>query len=172
MASVTEAERRKLSKSAKNQTHTTSWKRFVLGVFVFACLNVTAQPCLMAMELAPVTEIPSEHSASADHHKHSGHHDDVSDQADCGHCPPGGGEHSKHCSTSAAASCEAVPIPNAEGRSTKLKLKDLSHFPVLPAMPVEQAFFPVLAPLQFLAVERSKHASEPPLNIRYCVYLI
>lgn len=161
-----------MTKSAKYQVHTTTWRRFVLGVFVFAWLNVAVQPCAMAMELSPAKELNAEHSVSGNHNQHASHHEGNSEQSDCGHCPPGGGKHSKHCSTSAATGCEVAPIPNAEGRQTKLKLKDLSHFPVLPALPVEQTLFPAFAPLQFPAVERFKHTSEPSLNIRYCVYLI
>lgn len=126
----------------------------------------------MAMELSPGKEINAELSASADHSQHENHRGGSSDTADCGHCPPGGGEHSKHCSTSAATSCEVVPISGSEGRQTKFKLKDLSHMLLLPAMPVERSFFPAAGPVKFVTLDRLKHASELSLNIRYCVYLI
>jgi len=161
-----------LTQLAKYQAHMTTWRRFVLGVFVFAWLNVAAQPCAMAMGLSPGKQINTEFSGSADHGQHTNHHVGGSDTADCGHCPPGGGDHSKHCSTSAVASCEDVPIPNSESRHTKLKLEDLSHIPLLSAMPVRQLLVPAAGPLRFVAVDRLKHTSEPPLNIRYCVYLI
>jgi len=126
----------------------------------------------MAMELAPVTEVPAEHSASADHHKHPSHHEDVSDQGGCSHCPPGGGEHSKTCLTSSAAGCEIVPAFNFDGRQIKLKLKDLSQVAVMPAMPMEQATIPATALIPLSRVVPRKHTSEPSLNIRYCVFLI
>ena len=60
-----------LTQLAKYQAHMTTWRRFVLGVFVFAWLNVAAQPCAMAMELSPGKEINAELSGSADHSQHT-----------------------------------------------------------------------------------------------------
>ena len=148
-----------------------TWKRFVLGVFVFAWLNVAAQPCVMALDLSHAKEITADAPESEDNNQHAGHHDESATEPECGHCPPSG-EHSSHCSTSTAISCADVPFLNAESRQTKLKLNELSYYSAPPAMPAEQALFPEVTPEQFLPVARLKHESEPTRTIRYCVFLI
>ena len=59
-------------KVAKYQTLVTTWGRFVLGAFVFAWLNVAAQPCLMAMEMAAEPDRMSIHGGHGGHQAETG----------------------------------------------------------------------------------------------------
>lgn len=172
MATVSEAERRKLIKLFKNQTDAATWRRFVLGIFVFACLNVTAQPCLMAMESAPVTEIAADHSPSGAHHDHSTHHDDDSVQSGCDHCPTSSGTLNKPCVSNTVSGCETVSTIGLDVRQFKSKLKDLSQLAVLPAVPLEKEYSPDIVLLPPPGVDLIRHTGDPSLNIRYCVFLI
>lgn len=172
MVSVYGANRRKLIKSNKNQADMNTWKRLVLGIFVFACLNVTAQPCLMAMDMAPPMETADNHSPPADHHDHSIHNEDDSAQGGCDHCSTSDGAYSRTCLTNSASGCETLAAISHEGRQFKSKLKDLSQLVVMPALPMAQEFFPDITLLPLPGVEPDKHTREPTLNIRYCVFLI
>jgi len=174
MASVCGANRRKLIKLNRNQADTNTWRRLVLGVFVFVCLNVTAQPCLMAMDMAPApaTEITENHSPPADHHDHSIHNEDDSAQDGCDHCSTSGGAYSRTCLTNSASGCESLAAISHEVRPLKSKLKDLSQLVVMPALPMAHEYFSDITLLPLPGVEPDKHTGEPTLNIRFCVFLI
>jgi hypothetical protein len=162
---------KKLLKSAKNQTLVTIWGRFVLGAFVFAWLNVAAQPCLMAMQMPAEPEMAA-HTDHGTHHvdQHSGHAANAAE--DCGHCPPSGSAaHQNECATMQAADCTELPQSNFDARSLKLELKDApGMFAVAQAPP--QAVIPRLARLVTPHnCARLKFTDSPPLNLRYCVFL-
>ena len=157
-----------MSFSGKNRLQTGTWGRFVLSMFVLAWLNIATQPCLMAMEMVPDATLASEQAV---HSEHAEHMDDANESTDCGHCPPAIEHQEILCETGSASDCEIFPGYNVDGRQFKLKLKDLT--PCLTLSTVENTLdfsTPVtLFPPQ--DYKRLKFAGDPPLNIRYCVFL-
>lgn len=136
----------------------------LLGVFVLAWLNLAAQPCLMAMEVAPDAIVDSVHAVHTDHAMHAPDHD-------CDHCPPAIGSHAKACVSVAASDCSSAPDYYYDGRNGLSKLKDVPTFVAIAefAVPVEFTILtPSPLPLDCAAVD---HPGEPPLNIRFCVFL-
>jgi hypothetical protein len=151
-----------LSFSGKNRLQTGAWGRFVLSLLVLAWLNIAAQPCLMAMEMAPET------LQITDHAVHSGH---IADASDCDHCPPGADHQKVLCETGSAADCEIFAGYNADGRQFKPQLKDVS--PPLALSTIESTLAFSTPVRLFLPHDnkRLKFAGDPPLNIRHCVFL-
>lgn len=161
-----------MAKSAKNQTLVTNWGRFVLGAFVFAWLNVAAQPCLMAMEMAGDSELMFGNTARSQHQvdQHADHNKDLS--SDCGHCPPSGaGAHQGPCATMQVADCSDLPKSNVEGRSLKLQLKDVPGTFAMSQAPPQTAFVILTASKAPHTGVRLRFIDSPPLNLRYCVFL-
>jgi hypothetical protein len=136
----------------------------LLGVFVVAWMNLAVQPCLMAMESVPEPVVAAALSAHVDHGSHSPEHD-------CDHCPPAIGSHAKVCVSVAASDCSSAPDYYYDGRNGPSKLKDVPTFVAIAefAVPVEFTMLtPSPLPLDCAAVD---HPGEPPLNIRFCVFL-
>jgi len=161
-----------LTKRAKNQTLVTSWGRFVLGAFVFAWLNVAAQPCLMALEMGASADLMPMHAeAGSPHVDHDADHGTGAEN-DCGHCSPSSaGAHQSTCATMQASDCTDLPDSNVDGRSIKLQLKDVpGTFAVSQAPPQVISIRPVssMAPH---SCTRLRFTDSPPLNLRYCVFL-
>jgi len=149
---------------AFKRTAETSRGRILLGVFVLAWLNLAAQPCLMAMEVAPDAIVDSVHAVHTDHAIHAADHD-------CDHCPPTIGSHAKACVSVAASDCSSAPDYYYDGRNGLSKLKDVPTFVAIAefAVPVEFTILtPSPLPLDCAAID---HPGEPPLNIRFCVFL-
>ena len=157
-----------MSFSGKNRIQTGAWGRFVLSMFVLAWLNVAAQPCLMAMEMAPATSQASEHAV---HSGHAGHMADATAAPDCDHCPPGVDHQKALCETGSASDCEIFPGYNVDGRQFKLQLKDVSPAFVLFTIESTLDFSILVTPVPPRDNKRLKHAGDPPLNIRHCVFL-
>jgi hypothetical protein len=161
-----------MTKPARNQALLTIWGRIVLGAFVFTWLNVSAQPCMMAMEMV------AEPASAPSHVRHAGHnmgqmaHDETGGEGGCGHCPPDGiGNHQGVCATSLSADCGNPPNANIDARELKFKLKDApGMFAVSQAPPLAISFRPTsfLAPPDCV---RLRFADGPALNLRYCVFL-
>ena len=154
-----------MSFSGKNRLQTGAWGRFFLSLLVLAWLNIAAQPCLMAMEMAPET------SQITDHAVHSGHAGQIADAIDCDHCPPGMDHQKVLCETGSAADCEIFAGYNADGRQFKPQLKDVSPPLALSTIESTLAFS---APVRLFPPhdnKRLKFAGDPPLNIRHCVFL-
>ena len=157
-----------MSLSGINRLETSAWGRFVLSLLVFAWLNIAAQPCLMAMELAPET---SQASADAVHSGHAEHIADATASTDCDHCPPGADHQRVLCETGSASDCEIFAGYNADERQFKPQLKDLS--PPLALSTIESTLS-FSAPVRLFPPhdnKRLKFAGDPPLNIRHCVFL-
>ena len=161
-----------LTKSAKNQTLATSWGRFVLGAFVFAWLNVAAQPCLMAMEMSAEPAAMSHHDghglhqpeAESMHGQDAGHN--------CGHCSTSGaGAHQSSCAGMQAADCTDLPESNIDIRPVKLQLKDAPGMFALSQAPPPTAFVRITSTVVRQSCARLKFTDSPPLNLRYCVFL-
>ena len=150
-----------MKQTATNHRKINALGRFILSVFVVTWLNLAAQPCLMAMELAPEPEPATAQSA------HSSH----SDGHDCGHCP-GAVNHDYHaCASSAASTCGATPDYNYDARNQLLKLKDISTYVAI-ADPVPRLEFDLRnEPVQSSHCADLSWPGEPPLNLRYCVFL-
>ncbi len=135
--------------------------RFVLSVFVVAWLNLAVQPCLMAMELAPEPEAATAHSAHASH----------SDSHDCDHCPPAIDHKHQTCASCAASVCESTPDSNYDARNQLPKLKDISTYVAI-ADPVPRLESGLRnEPVQSFRCAELSWPGEPPLNLRYCVFL-
>jgi len=157
-----------VTKSAKNQTLVTIWGRLVLGAFVFAWLNVAAQPCLMAMDM---TVEPDMAPAHAGHGMHQDDHDAV-DAGDCGHCPPSGaGNHQGTCATMQATDCSKLPISNLDARQLKFELKDVPGMFALSQAPPQTILAGRKSVPAPRTCERLRFSHSPPLNLRYCVFL-
>jgi hypothetical protein len=157
-----------LSFSGKNRLQTGASGRFVLGMLLFAWLNVAAQPCLMAMEMAPDASLASEHTV---HSGHTEHASDADDSLDCGHCPQGAISQEVLCETGSASDCEVFPGYNVDGRHFQAKLKDVSPPFTLCILDSAHDFsnrIPLLLPHDD---KRLKFTDAPPLNIRHCVFL-
>lgn len=157
-----------MSYSGKNRLQTGAWGRFVLSMFVLAWLNIAAQPCLMAMEMAPETTLASE---PAVHSEHAEHLADALDATDCGHCPPAVDHQEILCETGSASDCELFPGYNVDGRQFKLQAKDVS--PPLALFTIENTLDFATPAAIFSPQDRKrlKFAGDPPLNIRHCVFL-
>lgn len=154
--------------SGKNRLQTGAWGRFVLGMFVIAWLNIAAQPCLMAMEMAPDAAPATEHAA------HSGHADHMSDETyktDCGHCPTNMIDQEVLCETGTAAGCEVFPGYNVDGRQFEKQLKDFPPLLLVSAIEWSPDFSVPVALIPPQDHRRLKFAGDPPLNIRHCVFL-
>jgi hypothetical protein len=161
-----------LTKSAKKQTLVTSWGRFVLGAFVFAWLNVAAQPCLMAMEMSAEPAAMSHHDGHDSHHSEAmaAHGQDAGH--DCGHCSTGGtGAHQGSCAGMQASDCTELPESNIEIRPLKLQLKDAPGMFALSQAPPPTTFIRFTSPVLRPSCARLKFTDSPPLNLRYCVFL-
>ena len=159
-------------KSAKNQTLVTSWGRFVLGAFVFAWLNVAAQPCLMAMEMSAEREVMSAHDGHGMHQAETkSTHGDAAGH-DCGHCSTSGtGAYQGSCAGMRAADCTDFPDSNIEVRPVKFQLKDVPGLFALAQAPPPTAFTRFTSPVARQTSARLKFSASPPLNLRYCVFL-
>jgi len=160
-----------LVKTFKNQTLVTTWGRFVLAAFVFAWMNVAAQPCLMAMEMSAEPEMtaPMDHGAhNVD--QHAAHAENAVE--DCGHCPPSGSAaHQNECATMQATDCTELPQSNIDARSLKAEFKDVpGTFAVAQAPPLAKIFRSSLLVMPRNCA-RLKFTASPPLNLRYCVFL-
>lgn len=157
-----------MSSSGKNPLQTSSWGRSVLSLLVLAWLNVAAQPCLMAMEMAPETSQTTDHAV---HSEHAEHLADATAATDCDHCPPGVDHQKVLCETGSASNCEIFAGYETDGRQFKPPLKDLS--PPLALSTIESTL-DFSAPVRLFAPhdnKRLKFAGDPPLNIRHCVFL-
>ncbi len=150
-----------MKQAAINHRQINALGRFILSVFVVAWLNLAVQPCLMAMELAPEPEPATAHSAHANH----------SDSHDCGHCSGAVNHDYQACASSAASTCGTTPDYNYDARNQLPKLKDISTYVAIaePLLRVESD--------QWKDPVRPSHCAdlswpgEPPLNLRYCVFL-
>ncbi len=157
-----------MSFSGNNRLQTGAWGRFVLSMFVLAWLNIATQPCLMAMEMAPEESLAAAHAMPAGH---AGHMADATEAADCGHCPPGIVHQESLCETGSAVDCELFSSHNVDGRQLKLQPNDVSP-PLASSTPENTLDF--IAPVTLILPhdsKRLKFAGDPPLNIRYCVFL-
>ena len=148
-----------MKQAATNHRKINALGRFILSVFVVAWLNLAVQPCLMAMELAPAPA--TAHSAHASH----------SDSHDCGHCPPAIGHEHQTCASCAASVCEGTPDSNYDARNQLSKLKDISTYVAIaePLLRVESDLRKDLVQPSYCA--DLSWPGEPPLNLRYCVFL-
>ena len=150
-----------MKQAATNHRKINALGRFILSVFVVAWLNLAAQPCLMAMELAPEPEPATAHSAHASH----------ADGHDCGHCPGAVNHDYQACASSAASTCGVTPDYNYDARNQLLKLKDISTYVAI-ADPVPRLEFDLRnEPVQSFRCAELSWPGEPPLNLRYCVFL-
>jgi hypothetical protein len=159
-------------KVAKYQTLVTTWGRFVLGAFVFAWLNVAAQPCLMAMEMAAEPDRMSIHDGHGGYQAETGsvHGDDA--VHDCGHCSTTGtGAHQSSCAGMQAADCTELPDSSIDVRPIKLQLKDIPGMFALSQAPPPTTSARFTSTVARQACARLKFTDSPPLNLRYCVFL-
>jgi len=157
-----------LNFSGKNRLQTGASGRFVLSMLVLAWLNIATQPCLMAMEMVPDAPLASEQAV---HPEHAEHMADATASTDCGHCPPAIDHQEILCETGSASDCELFPGYNVDGRQFKLQLQDVS--PPLALFTIESTldFSIPVTPVPPRDNKRLKFASDPPLNIRHCVFL-
>ena len=144
--------------------------RLVLSVFVIAWMNVTLQPCLMAMELSPSDSASI--SASSEHDGHQGHSANVADHEDqaCPHCPSSTSHDSNTCAAT-LTDCDILPEAKPGERILKVDLDD--------------AFGDVHANYQYYGLNRAPPEMlvvspnslkptfivGPSINIRNCVFL-
>ncbi len=157
-----------MSFSGKNPLQTGTWGRFVLSLLVLAWLNIAAQPCLMAMEMAPETSMAA---ANAAHSGHAEHIMDATASADCDQCPPSVDPQEVLCATGSASDCEILPTCNVDGRQFKLQLKDVSAPVALSTIENTLEFSIPVTQFPPRDNKRLKFAGDPPLNIRHCVFL-
>jgi hypothetical protein len=138
--------------------------QFLLSVFALVWLNLAVQPCLMAMELAPEAVSVSGHAAHSDHTTQSSAHD-------CDHCPPAVGHHAQACASGVAADCSPVPDYNSDGRKGPSKLKDIPTYVAITDQVISHERIALSALPQCPECGTLKYSSEPPLRIRFCVFL-
>ena len=161
-----------LTKAAKNQTLVTTWGRFVLGAFVFAWLNVAAQPCLMAMEMSAGPDTMSVHDGHGAHQAEASSDHDEDAAHNCGHCSTtGSGAHQSSCAGMQAADCTELPDSNIDVRPIKLQLKDVPGMFALAQAPPPTSFTAFTSSVVRQSCARLKFTDSPPLNLRYCVFL-
>lgn len=159
-------------KSAKNQTLLTTWGRLVLGAFVFAWLNVAAQPCLMAMDMTAETEMASGHAAHGNHQADQDVDRSEGTDPDCGHCPPSGaGTHQSACASMQAADCTDLPKSNIDGRQLKSEPRDIPGMFAVSQAPPQAVLGRPASSLTPQACTRLRFTDSPSLNLRYCVFL-
>jgi hypothetical protein len=133
-------------------------------VFAIAWLNLAIQPCLMAMEVTPASVVDAAHAAHMEHANQSPDHD-------CDHCPPVLSDQSKICASAAASDCSSIPDYNYDGRNGSAKFKDIPTYVAIVdrAIPFEFTI-PTDSPPS-VDCAAPDHPNEPPLNIRFCVFL-
>jgi hypothetical protein len=160
-------------KPGKKQTLITAWGRFVLSVFVFAWLNATAQPCLMAMNLPAQADAMSSHVMHGmDQVEQHANEPEVTNKR-CAHCPPMGAmNHGSPCAALQAADCDDLPQSTIDARQDKLKLKNVPGlFAIVHAPPV-----PLVPPLPIAPRQPYEEClafpAGPSLSILNCVFLI
>lgn len=141
---------------------------FVVGMLLLAWLNIAAQPCLMAMELAANTSVAPEQTFHSKHHEHAPH---LPESPDCGHCPPVANNQSVPCETGAASDCEMFPGYNVDGRHFDKPVKDVSQQPVLLTLASMVHGATTVTLLLPHDIKRLKFSGDPPLNVRFCVFL-
>jgi hypothetical protein len=130
------------------QTRIMARGRLFLGAFVIAWLNLTVQPCLMAMEVTPEPAAEAVHATHLDHVNHSAGHD-------CDHCPPASIDRAKICNSVEAFDCSSVSDFNTDARKGSPKPKDL---------PVCAAVADPVAPQNFIAPSKSPPVSGSEAN--------
>jgi hypothetical protein len=143
-------------------------RRFVVGMLLLAWLNIAAQPCLMAMEMAPDASHASEQTTHSGHGEHASR---ASDMPGCGHCPPVASDQAAQCETGSAANCELLPGYNVDGRHFDKQAKDVPPQLVLAALSITVDSTATVTPLLPHDIKRLKFTGDPPLNIRHCVFL-
>lgn len=153
-----------LKSLASKRAQVTARGRFLLALFVVAWVNLAVQPCLMAMESVPESVVVSGQSAHTEHASHSPDHN-------CDHCPPASSDHAKVCASAAASDCGSIPDYNYDGRNGLSKLEDIPAYVAIAeiAVPVEFTI-PTSSPLPANCAAPN-YPIEPPLNVRFCVFL-
>lgn len=123
-----------------------TWLRAVLGVFVLAFVAVALQPCAMAMEPAPLPDCPN----------------CPTEPASAAGCDP------------AAADCMVDNPLQVELRSAKLQPLDDEGAAPFVYVPVAFSWPPAPACALLVPLEEGSppSAGGPPLNVRFCVYLM
>ena len=147
---------------ARKRTVSANRGRFLLGVFLLAWLNLTVQPCLMAMEVSPESIVDSAHAAHMNHASRSPGHD-------CDHCPTALSDHAKSCTSATSSGCSS--IPDFDGRTGLSKIKNIPTFVAIVdlAIPGDLDFTASTPPPLDCAVSKYRH--EPTLNLLFCVFL-
>lgn len=137
------------------------WARIALAAFLIAWLNLSVQPCLMAMEspTGPTTEIG--------HSSHSSHSIDE----DCVHRPPAMDDGCDACATSVASACGITPDLNFDARSKLPKFKSASTFVLITESSPTVEFVLRNDLARSLDPANLSYPSGPPLNVRHCVFL-
>ena len=116
------------------------------------------------MEVAPDAIVDSVHAVHTDHAIHAPDHD-------CDHCPPAIGSHAKACVSVAAADCDSVPDYNYDGRNGLSKLKEVPTFVAVAELAIAFQFFIPISSSPPLDCAGLGHPNEPPLSMRFCVFL-
>ena len=145
--------------------------RLVLSVFVIAWMNVTLQPCLMAMELSPSESASI--SSSSEHDGHQGHSATMASDEDhaCPHCPPTTSHDGNSCAVTTLSDCDILPEAKPGERILKVDLSDAFgdvhanyHYYGLNRAPPEML---VVSPNSL----KPTFIVGPSINIRNCVFL-
>lgn len=161
-----------MAKSFKKQTLVTTWGRFVLAAFVFAWLNVAAQPCLIAMEMPAEPGMASMQMEHGNHHGSPDSDQDFDLAQDCGHCPSSGSvAHQSDCASMMAADCTELPQSNIDVRSLKTECKDSPDTFAVAQVPPPTVIHRPNHPVMPHTCARLKFTDSPPLNLRHCVFL-
>lgn len=150
---------------ADNRFASAGWRRVVATVLVLSWVNVSAQPCLMALDPAPDSTVVTEHSG------HAGHAAPDHDTMPCDHCPPAGDTAGVLCANGINSSCGESPDFSTKTRKADFQFKGDDFGSALPSLPEpsanrDAATHGVVADTGLL-----KNRSGPTLSIRYCVFL-
>lgn len=145
--------------------------RLILSVFLIAWMNVTLQPCLMAMEISPSEAASVSETTELD--SHQGHSSDKAAHKEraCPHCPPSSSHASNTCAITVVADCSILPDAKPGERILKIDLSDefsdvhsTYHYRASdPSPPVSLAASPERLKPTFVV--------GPAIRIRDCVFL-
>jgi len=133
-------------------------------MFVVAWLNLAVQPCVMAMESTPEPVVASAQSMHADHASHAPDHD-------CDHCPPALTDRANACASAVTSDCGSIVDYNYDGRNGQAELKNTPFYLAVADIAIPADFIDSNSsppPPEYAAFN---YPGEPPLNLRFCVFL-
>lgn len=143
------------------------WRRAVLSLVVLSWAGVSAQPCLMAMEMGQESPAISEQH----HEMHGSHDSDQHAEQPCDHCPPDAGAKLQGCAVGMNADCGDVVEYSAESRKSEFKPKFADVGDAFVGPPESRLTSPSNLDRSWHDPGLLKRRTGPSRSIQFCVFL-